>query len=236
MIEWECTLACNFNCSYCTNGRNQVIGQSIKAGKDYRRFIECILKPLCKDDTLFLFGGEPALHPYIDDIVACLNDNNIDFMIQTNFSRPDIIIKLDCKTRVSIHKELDYKCYTRLPEVKHLLGVDVMYDGPDAIKRLKLAQRFTDKAILVPVADFDGTQKHLDALRQFNVIKRAGILPCEGGTRSYTWQEFVEGKRTTIGKPCVYRTKYTLFDPAFNQWHCSHRINTDICKHNCFLM
>lgn len=239
IVEWECTLACNFKCDYCTNGRNSVLPEPIKAVTDevtLESFIRNTLKPLCRDSRLFLFGGEPTLHPKIGFIVETLKKYSVSFIIQTNFSNPELVISLDCPTNVSIHDEMSQSCYPKLAEVKNLESVDVMFDSIAAIERLKYAQQFTDVAKLVPVCDFDGSQRHLRILHIFNTIKKANIAPCEMGDRSFVWEKMLCGELTTIGNPCIYKDKYILFDPSLRRWHCSHRIDAQLCRYNCFLM
>ena len=127
-------------------------------------------------------------------------------------------------------------CYPKLAEVKNLESVDVMFDSLAAIERLKYTQQFTDVAKLVPVCDFDGSQRHLKVLRAFNIIKKAGKFPCEDGNRSFVWEKMLCGELTTVGNPCIYKDKYILFDPSLRRWHCSHRIDAQLCRYNCFLM
>jgi MoaA/NifB/PqqE/SkfB family radical SAM enzyme len=39
---------------------------------------------------IFVFGGEPFVHPKIAYIIKCFNEFNIPFVIQTNFSKHSI--------------------------------------------------------------------------------------------------------------------------------------------------
>ena len=88
IVEWECILDCNYNCKYCTNGRNTVLDKPIKHIEDPVKIYNFLsmLKNNYPDSELFLFGGEPFLHPKIDFIINTLNELNMKFVIQTNFS------------------------------------------------------------------------------------------------------------------------------------------------------
>ena len=250
IVEWECTLDCNYKCEYCENSRNTALEEPISIQLSKQKVFNFIenLKNNYPNDELFLFGGEPFLHPFINDIIKKLNEVKMNYIIQTNFSRTDIIEKITepFNIQISIHptqiKDRE-KTLQDIQRFEYLIRrIDVMYVGAESIKwYLQIAKIFPkDKLFLTPVADFKFTKFANKYLYEYNDL-RLGRYPLainfEKGNRSFLWEKQMKGTLTFKNKPCIYRHTYVLFDPKLNQYSCSYRENNDICSNDhCFLM
>jgi organic radical activating enzyme len=255
IVEWEVTLDCNFNCFYCCSTKlvtRTPEQQAIITG-DFviRNFIKSLGEKY-PGVEIFLFGGEPFLHPKIDYIIKCFNDLNIPFVIQSNFSKKSVkvikTIQQPFKLNVSIHPtEVKFEHLEYLFSTQATFGiVDVMYTGKDALKyylKIKSLLPNADNLYLTPISDFgDGVSN--DALAEFNTIRHdpnyQKFIQFEnieryGRLRSELWAdpEFV-----VKGKPCLYNGKFFLYGPNLDLYNCCHRVQHDgICpKDKCFLM
>jgi MoaA/NifB/PqqE/SkfB family radical SAM enzyme len=252
IVEWEVTMKCNYRCTYCTN-----LDQSIEAVEDtekLRHFIQ-MLGETHPGTEVFVFGGEPFLHPNIDYIIQCFNEFNIPYVIQTNFSKKSVVvmsrIKHPFKINISIHPtEVEIETVLDLfsRELDHVsVGIiDVMYTGKEAIDYYISIKKATNKYVglyLTPITDFgDGvssktlaeynelrTQKILNSFINFEQVKEFGEY------RSVLW---ADKKFITKGKPCLYKDKYFLYGANLELYNCCYRIKTDgVCpKDKCFLM
>lgn len=252
IVEWEIILDCNYRCEYCTNGRNDLFKPPIKYITD-ENILYSFIKTLngkYPNDELFVFGGEPFLHPKIRFIIETLNSFNQPFMIQTNFSQIKIINSLndlDFIMQLSIHptqiKDIDFIINNIKNNYSKIRKIDVMfYKGAFEIYK-KLEPLFKDKLYMAPVAGFIGSSGVIPVndinewLRRFNILKKSSNINFEKGDRSYKWEKIMKGEIITKGSKCIYKDKYILFDPQLNSYNCSHRIKCDICPNKaCFLM
>ena len=82
IVEWELTLKCNYSCDYC--GLLRPIKEQTNE-KILYKFIKNLNKKYSTKE-IFLFGGEPFLHPKIEFIIKTLQLFNQPFMIQSNLS------------------------------------------------------------------------------------------------------------------------------------------------------
>lgn len=247
IVEWEVTLDCNYQCEYCVNSRNSALPIPIFFEKDKSKVFEFIetLKEKYPEDELFVFGGEPFAHPFFGEIIQKLKDVGMNFIIQTNFSLPKRVEKINAIVQVSVHptqiknKELYIQ---ELGRLQHLIRkVDVMFVGKNSIDYYKeIAKVFPrEKLRLVPVAGFKGVDVN-KYLYEYNEL-RQGIhrkfINFEYGDRSLNWENQMKGTWSPKGKPCMYKDKYILFDPMLRSYSCSYRENHDICPNDhCFIM
>ena len=247
MIEWECTLDCNYKCDYCTNGRNSVLKNPIKCITDKTKIFNFLksIKTRFPDEELFLFGGEPFLHPEIEFIIKTLNSINLNFVIQSNFSCYERISKIEdnFKLQVSLHKSqirnLDEYIKNLIDFQSKIQRIDLMFEDKGTLNIYKKLKQYIpeEKLLIAPIADFNVEKTHLKQLKLFNILKKALKMNFEEGERSFLWEKMMEGKIITKGHKCLYKNKYHLFDPQFNEYNCSYRVKTDICPNeNCFLM
>jgi MoaA/NifB/PqqE/SkfB family radical SAM enzyme len=110
IVEWEAVLDCNYKCHYCSNGRNDLLDKPIRYEKDMdkiRAFLDNI-KAQWPDEEVFVFGGEPLLHPHIEKIVEYFNKIDLKFILQTNFVLTNKIRRmeqmgLDFMVKFSLH-------------------------------------------------------------------------------------------------------------------------------------
>lgn len=249
IVEWECILDCNFTCEYCVNSRNSALDKPIKFEKNKDKIFEFLnqLKAKFPNEELFIFGGEPFLHPFISEIIKYLNDINMKFIIQTNGSKIDIIKNIDHRfmVQVSIHPSQinnKEKFIQNLVDISHLIRrIDVMYIGDISLEYVKeLIPFFKNKIVVKPVADFKFTNVANQHLYKFNQIKQSlkgKVYNFEEGNRSFLWEDQMKGNLTYKGKPCAYKDIYVLYDPMLNKYNCSYRQNNEICPNeHCFLM
>lgn len=243
-VEWECILDCNYSCEYCTNGRNSVLKNPIKCITDEKRLEEFIISLKKYNTEVFVFGGEPFLHPKIEFIIQTFNKFKIPFVIQTNFSLFKKIkeIKEDFIIQVSIHRLMikDIKILKEQLKEKQdkIRRIDIMYDSLECISIYKELKDLKN-VYIAPIADFKTSERtYLPKLIEFNKYKKLlKEINFEPHSRSLIWEDmFINGSKLK-GKKCIYREKYILFDPQFKSYNCSHRINCEICPNDaCFIM
>jgi organic radical activating enzyme len=247
-VEWEITMKCNYGCFYCTN-----LDKSIYPNLDrdtIRNFVK-MLGETYPGVEVFVFGGEPFVHPDIEYIIQCFNEFNVPFVIQTNLSSysAKVIkgIKQPFTMQASIHPS-----EMSIEELNEVLGTphnvrrfDVMYSQENALYYYFKVQELTKSkhVYLTPITDFgDGVSDTV--LAKFNELKNnpqlRNIIQFEdekrlGQSRSELWADI---KFSTKGKPCLYKDKYFLYGPNLELYNCCYRIKTDgICpKNKCFLM
>ena len=247
-VEWEVTMKCNYNCFYCTN-----LDKSIYPNTD-RETIYNFVKMLGETYPgveIFVFGGEPFVHPDIEYIIQCFNELNVPFVIQTNLSSYSVKVIKEIKQpftmQASIHpSEMSIEELNEIMQTPHKVRrYDVMYSQENALfyyfKVKELAQ--TSEVYLTPVTDFgDGVSNTI--LAKFNQLKNdsklKNIIQFEdekrlGESRSELWGN---PNFTTKGKTCLYKDKYFLYGSNLELYNCCYRIKTDgICpKDKCFLM
>lgn len=246
-VEWEVTLKCNYQCFYCTN-----LDQTLEVVTD-RAVLRDFIIDLGKrypGVEVFVFGGEPFLHPEIDYIIECFNEFQIPFVIQTNFSKKSVVvmkrIKHPFKIQISIHPT-----EVRLDQLPGLFEtpadirtIDVMYTGPEALRyyfKVKDLASHVNNVYLTPITDFgDGrsdviledynkkrSDTHYLKFVKFEDLKHNGVF------RSELWTTF-----DPYGKPCIYNDKYFLYGPNLELYNCCYREKHDgTCTHHkCFLM
>jgi len=249
IVEWEITLKCNYKCSYCTN-----LDPSIRPELDENKIKEFIIELGKKypDVEIFIFGGEPFVHPKIDFIIKTFNEYNVPFVIQTNFSKysRDKIKKINdpFKINISVHptetsiEDIVEGLKTTKANIK---TIDVMYTGQESIKYYFAVKKAIqhDNLFLTPITDFgDGHSdslllQYLSLKKQTiykNIIKFENVKRFDR-QRSEIW---ADPDFKTFGKPCLYKDKYFLYSPNLDLYNCCYRIKVDkLCpKTKCFLM
>lgn len=247
-VEWEITLECNYKCHYCTN-----LDTSLKPELDETAIDNFIasLGIQYPGVEVFVFGGEPFIHPKIEYIIESFNRHQVPFVIQTNFSKKSVAvmkrISEPFKIQISIHPT-----EVRLDQLGDLFNtnanirtIDVMYTGKEAIAYyFKVKDLVTEcNVFLTPITDFGDGISNI-ALLEYNKLKRtpayANLINFEevirlGKPRSEMWGD---PDFSPKGKPCLYKDKYFLYSPNLDLYNCCYRIKTDgICpKDKCFLM
>lgn len=247
-VEWELTMKCNYSCFYCSNldkSIHHIVDRSI-----LRNFIQS-LDSLYPGVEIFLFGGEPFVHPEIAFIIETFNQHEIPFVIQTNLSRHSLSVIKNIKSnftlQVSIHPteiELD-QLEELFEEDLNIRTIDVMFGSETALKYYFKVRELSkiQNVFLTPITDFgDGRSDFL--LKKYLELKK--------DTRLRNIVRFEEVKRfnqdrvdiwadikfSPKGKPCLYKDRYFLYGPNLELYNCCYRIKTDgICpKNKCFLM
>ena len=84
VVSWNLNTSCNYRCSYCTQRFKDDRG---RASRDTPRFLEAFAR-LPGRWELKLSGGEPFVHPRLDEIVAGLAGLGHRISMVTNFSAP----------------------------------------------------------------------------------------------------------------------------------------------------
>jgi len=200
---------------------------------------------------IFVFGGEPFVHPEIGHIIKCFNEFQIPFVIQTNLSKHSIEVMKTIgdpyTLQASIHPTEVSKedLIDILKENVTCRVIDVMFSGKEAVwYYLKVKEHTkTGNVYLTPITDF-GDGKSDRALQEYLELKNnpaySKVIKFEeverlGKPRSEVWATVTFSPR---GKPCLYKDKYFLYSPQLEMYNCCYRIKTDgICpKDKCFLM
>lgn len=88
-FEWFLTDWCNFKCSYCSEFNNMETKFSKETSPGLYKLALARLKRLNAPFTVEIIGGEPTLHPELNEILAALNDtpNCQQVEVVTNLSR-----------------------------------------------------------------------------------------------------------------------------------------------------
>jgi hypothetical protein len=247
-VEWEVTLKCNYRCVYCTN-LDQTL--NVVEDKDTLRAFVKSLGDNYPGVEVFVFGGEPFLHPHIGFIVDCFNEFNIPFVIQTNFSKKSVKVMSKINTpftiQISIHPtEVKLETLVQLFKTKaNIRIIDVMYSSKVAMEYyFKIKELAPDtQTFLTPVTDFGDGVSNL-VLLEYNKLKRnptyQKFIQFErierlGKDRSDLW---IDPEFSPKGKPCLYNGKYFLYGPNLELYNCCYRKqHNGICQHDkCFLM
>lgn len=84
VISWNINTACNYRCSYCTQRFKEDRG---RWSRDTPRFLESFAR-LPGRWEIKLSGGEPFVHPTLNEIVAGLASLGHRISVVTNFSAP----------------------------------------------------------------------------------------------------------------------------------------------------
>ena len=247
-VEWEITMKCNYSCFYCTNldkGIHHIVDHDV-----LREFIKSLGEKY-PGVEIFVFGGEPFVHPEIEYIIKCFNEFQIPFVIQTNFSSHSIkvmqTITEPYTMQVSIHPtEITIEELTAAFQTSaNIRTIDVMYGASNALQYYLKTKALSDckDIYLTPVTDFgDGRSNEL--LQEYLKMARSPIyqdfvrfedVQRLGKQRSELWADIAFSPK---GKPCLYKDKYFLYGPNLEMYNCCYRIKTDgICpKNKCFLM
>jgi len=240
-------MKCNYSCFYCTN-----LDKSIYPVLDkevIRDFIK-MLGEKYPGVEIFVFGGEPFVHPEIEYIIKCFNEFKVPFVIQTNLSKYSVDVMKNITEpftlQASIHPtELTPEELTEvLSHDIDIRTIDVMYGAENALfyyfRTTTLSK--CKNVFLTPITDFgDGRSDKLlaDYLKMKNDpnyrMVRFEEVERLGKSRSELWADI---GFTTKGKPCLYDGKYFLYGPNLHLYNCCYRKNhTGICENSkCFLM
>jgi MoaA/NifB/PqqE/SkfB family radical SAM enzyme len=253
LVEWELTLKCNYKCSYCGLLDNSLVTVTNK--EVLRKFINDINRDY-KDIEIFLFGGEPFLHPEIEFIINTFLELKQPFVVQTNLSdfsvKKILSINKIFNINVSVHLEhcTEEQILNNLNIIKNIVNiknVDIMFSNIRAFNYYKSLKEFIP--ILAPISNM-GVSGFSDILEQYNSFKNNKVfrnlytfenIERDIGDgkkqRSLIWQEFNDGKKT-LGNDCLYVDSYVLFGPDLKKYNCCYRKNHNgICKNEyCFLM
>lgn len=248
IIEWEVTLDCNFKCEYCVNSRNTALPEPIYYEENQEKVFKFIddIKEKYPEEEVFLFGGEPFSHKFFGKILKKMNDVDLKFIIQTNFSLPKRVELINEIVQVSVHPSQikNKEVYiNELERLQHLIRrVDVMYIGDESIHYYsEIAKVFPrEKLFLVPVAGFlkcSSVNEHLFKYNELRQTIMSRIFNFEEDDRSFNWEQQMKGLWSPKNKPCIYKDEYVLYDPMLNKYNCSYRQNNEICPNDhCFIM
>jgi len=245
-VSWEVTMECNYSCYYCTN-----LDKSIKPipKEDIEPFIISI-KERFPTEEVFVFGGEPFVHPHIEYIIQTFNKHKVDYVIQTNLSKKSVHVMNRItdpfKINISIHPTEAamaqvVNCFERIPPNVSVSTVDVMYIGKKSIDYYMAIRKFVPEVTyLTPVGDFgDGVSDNL--LVEYNEMRHniawnhtINFEQVEqlGRYRSVVWGD----KDFSLkGKDCLLVDNY-YYSASLECNDCIYRENNNgVCPHDkCF--
>lgn len=261
LVEWELTMKCNYDCGYCG-----LLDNNIKAETDEKKLTVFMdtLHEKYPSTELFLFGGEPFLHPKIGFIIEYLQSLNQPFVIQTNFSKFSVHRMLEIgesnnkpfNINISIHPDdvslSDMALAFRVPLNVNINNLDVMYVGKKSLEYYKVIEGYNKglDPVLTPLVNI-GCKGYEKALKEYNRLKHkkvyqelynfddvmANVIGIEE-ERSVIWEKFNKREYTTLNKPCLYQNRYFLYDANLDLFNCCYRKNNNgYCLNEvCFLM
>lgn len=241
MIEFEITLNCNFKCPYCFNGRNDVLKNKIKETS-----LETLIKTFSPINNIYIYGGEPLLSRNIVKFVGFLKEKNKNYVIQTNFSLRERILKIlevdpNANFQVSIHStQLKHKETIKnvLEFYKNVSQADIMFTSLQDLKLYFKLKKKIPCLRLVPVADFGSNERNfLPSLILYNKLRKIyKHISFDDGNRSFIWEkQFLDSNFKIKGKKCICKEEYVMFDPSCVKHHCPQRFDGNICPFNsCF--
>jgi len=252
MVEWEIILECNYNCKYCG-----LLDKSIMPHNQYKKFIKK-LNYLYSDIEIFVFGGEPYLHKYIDSIIQEFIQLKQPFVIQTNLSNYSankiIDINKNYNINISIHPD---QCdvndiinnIIKVKNIVNIKNISLMYIGKKSLEYYNLISKVINVK-LTPITDIACTG-YAKILKEYLSLKNnkiyQNIYQFENDniyingisiSRSKLWDMQNDGLFTPKNKECFYKDRYILFDPQLNEYNCCYRKNNDgYCLNDtCFFM
>lgn len=255
IIEWKLLIGCNYKCDYCKYDKH--LKDILKIERD-ETVLAKFIDSFNKQNRLYVFGGEPFLHPKIDFIINRLIDNRQKFLVQTNYSTLSVLkikeINRSFEVNISIHPN-DVSLGTLLNNLKEsvlvdITQIDIMYIGEKSLEYYDALRQngWSDKLSLHPIGDFkvEGYYKHL---KEYNKLKKSPIyrslynfeemyINYYKEERSIIWQKYMEGSLTTYNKPCIYKDKFIMYDSELNNYNCCYVTNHEgLCKEKyCYLM
>ena len=112
---------CNNRCPYCTYGRWEIQKKGYMHFDDFVKYAER-LTSLGVKGIILTGGGEPMLNPDFDKITKWLEENDIDYGINTNFNvlkycKPKYLkVSLDAYDEASYFKKRGVYAYTKVCE------------------------------------------------------------------------------------------------------------------------
>ena len=109
-LEWFIGLLCNFDCHYCAEYRRSGYAETEKV----LRAVQKIGEKLChRKVILLLSGGEPSIHPAIEEIAQKIDEEGIRLEMISNGSRdPELYVRMLKHIRgytFSLHLDQKYK-------------------------------------------------------------------------------------------------------------------------------
>ncbi len=257
LVEWEVISECTYNCFYC-----ELPNVKTQKNKDVlSKFISTKLKNDTDNgfEKVFLFGGEPFLHPHIGYIISELHFHEVPFMIQTQLSDKTVDTILNLKPtfelNLSLHitEETIDKFVDNLVLLKdyNITKIDMMYSKKhcekDYLKLLSLMRKndINISTHLTPIADFHLTSPEAEVLlKDYNKLKNGPIkkiikfetTSLFNEDRSMLWEKQNTGEYSNIGKPCIYKNRYKIYNSLLQEFSCHRQKNVSICEDRCFLM
>lgn len=250
-IEFECIYKCNYDCFYCHRNRDTI--SEFKYEKSFektKKILDNIKQKASKDDLeLFIFGGEPFLHPHIDKIIEYCNNIKLKFIIQTNFSLTkrimDCIKNHEFFIQVSVHPS-EIKNKEEFFENIFLFDasirkIDIMYVGKESLDFYNELKEIVDekKLQLNPICDFFTDNSCKPFLVEYNTLKQNKEYNFEYGCRSFFLEKQYYGQIDFKNKLCPYIGIFELYTP-FGEVHFCGQKNSPkdgICnKNNCYMI
>ena len=252
-IEWEIILACNYKCKYCG-----LLDSKIKPIIDEKILYNFIkeLNIKYKNIEIFIFGGEPFLHPKIEFIIETLQEFNQPYVIQTNLSKHSskkiIEINKNININISIHPDHwdnNLSDIVKINKYANIKNIDIMFSSEKAFDIYDKIIIFYKNSVLCPVTNI-GCEGYENILKMYNECRNnikykkynfeqtKKIYNDEEMFRSDIWEKQNNNEIITFNKPCMYKDQFILFDPQLNNYNCCYRKNNNgICKQNaCFFM
>jgi MoaA/NifB/PqqE/SkfB family radical SAM enzyme len=162
-IEWNIGKRCNYDCSYCP----AVIHDNHSPHTDISILKETVnkLKQLKKPIRLSLTGGEPCVHPYIEEFLFYIKEQDFWLNVTTNGTRKE-------------------KWYTQMPVDQYVFSLHFEYDWEDILDKIINLKMYSNTNMLVNVMAHHKKMKHVR--EAVDVLESYGI---PFGIRRIRWTE-----------------------------------------------
>ena len=239
-LDWKILDKCNYTCEYCPWKHD------IKLPSQTKEELRSFISSLDSDIEIYLFGGEPFLHPRILDIIEIFNDQSQIHQIQTNFSniaikrleeipshhRVHIALTVH-QTQISIDKlKAQLQRLKNLPPNITIDDVVIMYMDKNSFEYYKVTKSFDIAEIeFHPVINMgEDNNSYIDdyidkskspVYSHLYNFKRPSI-EIEGVMHdgNELWRDMERGTYPLKGKECLYKGDYACYTPSFEKMNC----------------
>lgn len=218
VVSWNMNTTCNYRCTYCTQ---RFLDDRRQWAKDVPRFVEAFAR-LPGDWEVKLSGGEPFLHPRLDELVDALVAQGRRLSVVTNLSAPvealdrwvDATAARPGVFSASLHLE-----FTELPPFEaKLRRLAERHRGPLVVTcvatRANLPRLAELRARLAPIPFRVQPEKQDRDVIAYTPEERAAIVAL-GGHNGTGWID-----PDFEGRPCWAGARYFILDHRGAAWRC----------------
>ena len=233
VVSWNCNTTCNYRCSYCTQ---RFMDDRGRYSRDAPRFLAAFAR-LPGRWEIKISGGEPLVHPRLEELVGGLAALQHRVSLVTNLSAsPDRLLRVVAAARgrlgvfsCSLHLEYvesDAELAAFIDKARAVQGAllaaaDPTLPAPSlcvtsvatraALPRLTaLAERFAQAALVFKIQP----EKQGDGVIDYDPAERAVLVQLGGHNRTGRLQHDLRGR------PCWAGARYLILDDRGRAYRC----------------